>query len=98
MIALNREEAIWVVNGLGVASQKIKKHTLNFKAKSWWILAQHRLCPTIGDNVLSPFRSALIVGFMYGYEFNLGEFLARQIRYRAMGREKLLLSYLCMIT
>ncbi|KAF3657687.1 hypothetical protein FXO38_13576 [Capsicum annuum] len=53
-IALNGENAVWVVGIPGVILQKIEKNTLNFKAKSWWTLARHRLCPTTGDNILSP--------------------------------------------
>lgn len=34
-IALNDENAMWVVGGLGVTSQKIEKHTLNFETKTW---------------------------------------------------------------
>lgn len=34
LIALNEEEAIWVVGGPGAASQKIENHTSNFKAKA----------------------------------------------------------------
>lgn len=45
---------------------------LNFEAKGWWTLAQHRLCPMIGDNVLCLICAALIPG----YQFDVGEFLA----------------------
>lgn len=54
---------------------KDRKHTLNFKAKVWWTLDQHRLCPTTGDNILSSIYTALIVGLMVRYEFDVGEFL-----------------------
>lgn len=40
----------------------------------------------------------MIAGFMVGYEFEMGEFLAREICDRAMGREKLLLEYLYLLT
>lgn len=39
LIALNGEDEVWVGGGQGVASQKIEKHMLNFKAKVWWTLA-----------------------------------------------------------
>lgn len=35
---------------------------------------------------------------MVGYEFDMGEFLAREIRDQTVGEEKLLLVYLCIIT
>lgn len=35
LIALNSEDSVLVVGVLGVMSKKIKKHTLNFEAKSW---------------------------------------------------------------
>lgn len=38
------------------------------------------------------------MGLMTGYEFNMGEFLAQEIQDRAVGREKILLAYPCMIT
>lgn len=48
LIAINKEETLWEVGDSGVASNKIEKHTLDFKAKAWWTLAQHRLCSTLG--------------------------------------------------
>lgn len=71
LITTSREEAMWVVVGPGVASQKINKHTLSFKAKARWTLAQHRLCPTTRDNVLSLVCAALIAGLMARYEFDV---------------------------
>lgn len=37
--------ATWIIE----ESQQIKKGTLKFKGKSWWTLAQHRLCSKTGD-------------------------------------------------
>lgn len=66
---------MWIEGDPGVVSQKIKKSTLNFKGKSWWTFAQHRLCPTTGDNVLSPVWEAMIADFIADYEFGIVEFL-----------------------
>lgn len=71
MIALNNKEAVWVVEGPRVDSQKIEKQTLNFKAKPWWNVDRHKLYPTTRVNVLSPARAALIAGLMARYEFNI---------------------------
>lgn len=35
LIAFNGYNAIWVVVGLGVISQKTEKNTLNFEGKAW---------------------------------------------------------------
>lgn len=75
-ISSKGENTILVVGGLGVVSQKIKKSTFNFKGKAWRTLAQHRLCATIGDDVLRSIRAAMIAGFIVGYEFDMVEFLS----------------------
>lgn len=75
-IASNDVHAIWVEGGI-VESQQIKKGNLNFEGKAWWTIVHHRLCPTIGDDVLSPFWVTMIEGFTLGYAFDIGEFLAR---------------------
>lgn len=48
--------------------------------------------------MLSPIWVALTTGLVVGYEFNVGEFLAWEMKDKAMGGEKLLLAYLCLIT
>lgn len=70
-ITTNREEASWVVGSPGANLQKITKNALNFGEKAWWTLTQHRLCPTIGDNVLSPVHITSIAGLMVGYDFDV---------------------------
>lgn len=45
-----------------------------------------------------PVHVALIARLIVGYEFDVGKFLAREIWDRAVGGEKLLLVYPCMIT
>lgn len=72
MIIVNKNEAVWVVVGLGVASQKIEKHMLNFEAMAWWTLDRQRICPTTGDNILNPIHAALIARLMVRYEFDVG--------------------------
>lgn len=79
LIIMNEKDVVYEVGGPGVMSQKIEKHTLNFKAKAWWKLVRHRLCPTIEDNVLSPVHAILIASLMAEYEFDVREFLAREI-------------------
>lgn len=93
MIALNEEEASWVVSVQGVVSQKIEKHTLNFKYKAWWTLSHYRLHLTTRGNVLNSIRAALISGFIAAYDFNVSEFLTQEIRDRVVGKEKLFLAY-----
>lgn len=63
----------------GMDSQKIENHTLIYETKSYRTLALHRMCPTIGDNVFNPFQATLIDGFMLGYEFDVGQSLARKL-------------------
>lgn len=65
-----------MIRSARVVSNKLEKNTLNFMAKAWYKLARRRLCPTIGDNVLSLVCVALIRGFMARYEFDIREFLA----------------------
>lgn len=79
LITINEEEVSWVVGDPRVNSQRISKNTLKFNAKAWWTTAQHRLCPINRDDVLSLVRTALIVGFMEGYKFEVAQFIAREI-------------------
>lgn len=69
-----------VVRGPTVVSRKIKKITLTFEAKALWILARHRLCPTIRENVMSLIGAAMIGGLIDGYDFDIVEFLAWEMR------------------
>ncbi|KAF3666761.1 hypothetical protein FXO37_10360 [Capsicum annuum] len=87
-ITSNVQNVVWVVGGLGVVSQQIEKNTINFKGKALWTLAQHRLCSTIGDNVLSLVWTAMIAGFIDSYEFDVCEFLAQEWRNLAVGGVK----------
>lgn len=73
--------------------QNIEKNTLNFEAKAWWALARHRLCPITGDNILSLIWEDLIAGFRASYDFDVWEFLAREMRERSIEGQKLLLAY-----
>lgn len=91
------EHTTQVIGGIG-DSQQIKKSTLTFEGKEWLIITQHRLCPTTSDDVLSQFRAAMIDGFIVGYAFDNGKFLAREMRDRAVGGNKVSLAYLFLIT
>ncbi|KAF3649833.1 hypothetical protein FXO38_17456 [Capsicum annuum] len=64
------ECATWVVGGIG-ESQQIKKGTLNFEGKASRTITHHRLCPTIGDDMLSSFWATMIAGFTLGYDFDI---------------------------
>lgn len=77
--------------------QKIKKNRLNFEGKSWWTLARHRLCPTMGDNILSLVWEAMIARFIDDYDFDIAEFLSWEIGDQEVGGEKSLLAYTCMM-
>lgn len=61
-------------------------------------LARHRLCLTIGNDVLSSIQTTMIDGFIVGNEFDVVTFLSREIRDYGVGGEKALLAYPCMIT
>lgn len=50
------------------------------------------------NNMLSLVWDASIVGFITGCEFDIGEFLAQEMRDQDIGGEKLLLAYPYMIT
>lgn len=47
-ISLLGDETLWI-EGHGV----IKKGSLNFDAKFWWLLIRYRLFPTASDNVFT---------------------------------------------
>ncbi|KAF3623822.1 hypothetical protein FXO38_30575 [Capsicum annuum] len=85
-MALNGVHATWIKGGIR-DSQQIKKGTLNFEGKVWWILAQHRLCSTVGDDVLNLVHASMVASFTVGYAFNVGEFLARVLGDRAVGSQ-----------
>lgn len=96
IIAINREETSWVVGGPRVNSQQITKNTLNFMAKAWWTLVRNTFCPTTRDNVLSPVYTAVIAELMAEYDFNVAQFIAREIPDRAVGTN-VILAFLCML-
>lgn len=68
------------------------------EGKSWLIIAPHRLCPIIGEDILCLVWEAMIASLTIGYAFDVGELLARELRDRAIVEQKALLAYLCMIT
>lgn len=47
--------------------------------------SRDRLCPTIGDDVLSMVYAAMIEDFTVEYAFNFGEFLDREMRDMIVG-------------
>lgn len=96
IIAINREEVSCVVCGSGVNPQKIAKDMLNFKEKAWWTLDRHRLCPTTGDNILNLVWTILLAGLMVGYEFDIVQFIFREICGRALGVDKVILAFPCL--
>lgn len=88
-IASNRKDIVWEVGGSSMTSQNIEKYTINSEAKEWWTLAWHKPCPTTEDSVLILVQAAMIAKFIAGYEFDIREFLAREMRDLAVGGEKL---------
>lgn len=76
----------------------IKKNTLAYESKVWWMLSRHRLCPTTRGNILSSIQVALIDSFIAIYEFDIKELLAQEMRDRVMVGEKSLMVYTCMVT
>lgn len=95
-IATQGVHATWVAGGIS-DSQQIKKASLNFKGKVWWTLAHHRLYPTKGDDVLSLVCTTVIESFTAGNAFDVGEFLALELRDWVVRGQKALLAYPCMI-
>lgn len=87
-----------MVGGPGANSQQIIKQNLSFEAKVWWTVIRYRLCPTTRENILSSIREALIEGLMVGYKFDMGQFISKEIQDRALGRERLVLVFPCLIT
>lgn len=55
------------------------------------------LCPITRDIILSPVMAVMIVEFIAGNKFDVGEFLSHEMRDRAVGSEKLLITYPCML-
>ncbi|KAF3629181.1 hypothetical protein FXO38_27828 [Capsicum annuum] len=49
----------------------MKKGILNFEFKAWWTIAHHKICQTIGDDVLSLFLSVMIAYFTLRYTFDV---------------------------
>lgn len=43
---------------------------------------RHRLSPTLEDNVLSPYKAALVADIIEGYKIDVGKWIAREIRDR----------------
>lgn len=50
--------------GIKVLYHIFNKVNLNFEAKSWWIMVHYRLGLTVGYNILSPNRAALVVNIV----------------------------------
>lgn len=48
----------------------IKKATLTFASKFWWLLVHYRQCLTIVDNVLTQDGASLIASMMAGYNID----------------------------
>lgn len=48
-------------------------------------------------NILTPVRATMIAEFIVGYELDVGDFLAWELRVWALGGKKFLLAYPCMI-
>lgn len=64
-----------MAKGVGSLSW-IRKGSMSFVEKIWWILMHHRLSPTYGYNVLSPDKAFLVMGIMEGYEIDIAKLIA----------------------
>ncbi|MCD9645686.1 hypothetical protein HAX54_034812, partial [Datura stramonium] len=58
----------------------IYKASLNFLAKSWWSIVQHRVAPTVNYNVLSVDKAALVTCIMSEYLLNIPRIIATEIQ------------------
>lgn len=95
IVAIYKEETRSIVGGPRVNSLQFTKNTLKFKAKTYWTVARHRLCPTIGDNVLRTVCITLVSGLMVGYDFDVAQFIAREIYDRAVVSSDVILAFPC---
>lgn len=48
--------------------------------------------------MISPVKVALIAGLMVGYEFDVAQFISREILEQAVGGEKVILASSCLLT
>ncbi|KAF3614422.1 hypothetical protein FXO38_35686 [Capsicum annuum] len=74
----------------------IKKATLTFSAKSWWLLVRYRLCPTVTENLLTLDGAVVIASIMDGYNINFAENIRHELHKRAFG-ETTTLPFLCLV-
>lgn len=61
-------------------------------------MAQHKLCPTIEENVLNPIRVVLVAGLVARYEFDVAQFIVREICDRVMGTKKETMAFPYLLT
>ena len=72
------ERADWVIDPRGL----IKKATLTFAAKFFWLLARHMLSPTQEDNVVTWDVEALVAALEVGLEIDFARVLILVIHER----------------
>ncbi|KAF3682616.1 hypothetical protein FXO37_02238 [Capsicum annuum] len=70
-IATYDKHATWVAGGIRDSLQ-IKKSSITFDGKAWWTISYHRICLTTSDDILSPIRAVMIVGFIHRFVIDVG--------------------------
>uniref|UniRef100_M1DAY4 Integrase core domain containing protein n=1 Tax=Solanum tuberosum TaxID=4113 RepID=M1DAY4_SOLTU len=78
-IAADGERAKWV----GTPWLGIRKATLNFAAKFFWLLVRNRVSPTKADNQLTWDRAVIVAALVAGVEIDFARMLLEDIHERA---------------
>lgn len=76
---------------------QITKKTLNFVAKAWETLARHSLCPIIGENIPSLVRTTLVTGLTAEYDFNIVQFIFKEINDQTVVGSNMIFAFPCML-
>ena len=91
-IVADGERAEWVANPrLG-----IRKATLTFVAKFFWLLVQNRVSPTKADNYVTWDRAVMVAALVAGVEIDFARMLLAEIHERAF-RTSITYPFPCLI-
>ncbi|KAG5610301.1 hypothetical protein H5410_021582, partial [Solanum commersonii] len=80
-IAVDGERAEWVT----ALRLGIRKATLNFVAKFFWLLVRNRVSPTKVDNQVTWDRAVMVTALVAGVEIDFAHMLLAEIHERALG-------------
>lgn len=74
----------------------IKKATLNFAPKFWWMVISYRLCPTAAKNLMTWDGAALITSLVAGYDIDFATIIRYQLHEQAFA-EPTILPFPCLV-